>query len=218
MIKKQVIGVLIGLALFVGCKPKVEVHTSKDTANFIVHWKPKSAKFTLYKLDKTKEPAEQKIPVEYKLDGSTVQENLLNNPLFLKLEVGQTYSFAIEKQGYTSMGEEITLKIGEVLNKRYELSNGEEKAKNPEGWSDFRGSKSWEEADKECFNLDMRLPTIEELKLAYKEGITKSWQKDGYHYWSSTPYDAERYYLLNVYLGYTYSDSRNTNYLVRCRR
>jgi hypothetical protein len=63
----------------------------------------------------------------------------------------------------------------------------------------------------------MRLPTITELKEAYELGITYSWQKDGFNYWSSTPYDAERYYALSVDNGGTGSSGRSGSDTVRCR-
>jgi hypothetical protein len=63
-----------------------------------------------------------------------------------------------------------------------------------------------------------RLPSIRELKLAYEAGITKSWQKDGYDYWSSTPYNAESYNGLSVLYGYTSFYNRYKNYGLHCRR
>jgi hypothetical protein len=85
-------------------------------------------------------------------------------------------------------------------------------------FSEYQGSLTWDDADKKCKSLKMRLPTIDELKKAYESGITKSWQKDGDYYWSSTPYDAERYYVLLVYSGGTYDDYRSISRSVRCRR
>ncbi len=86
------------------------------------------------------------------------------------------------------------------------------------GWSKYMGSMSWSSADNKCKEIGMRLPTIDELKMAYKSGITNSWQNDGYNYWSSTPYDAERYYELRVNYGSTGYSDRHSNYGVRCRR
>jgi hypothetical protein len=76
-------------------------------------------------------------------------------------------------------------------------------------FSEYQGQLTWNDANKKCKSLKMRLPTITELKEAYESGITKSWQKDGSNYWSSTPYVAERYYGLNVYRGRTDDDGRN---------
>ncbi len=84
-------------------------------------------------------------------------------------------------------------------------------------FSEYQGSLEWDDANKKCKSLKMRLPTLDELKKAYESGITKSWQK-GIPYWSSTPYDAERYYSFDVDIGYTYDFDRSTNRRVRCRR
>jgi hypothetical protein len=85
-------------------------------------------------------------------------------------------------------------------------------------WSPYMGEMEWGLANTKCRSIGMRLPTIDELKAAYNAGITKSWQKDGYHYWSSTPYDSERYYGLGVSDGSTYYYNRGNSSNVRCRR
>jgi hypothetical protein len=85
-------------------------------------------------------------------------------------------------------------------------------------YSEYQGAMTWNEANKKCKSLKMQLPTLSELNKAYELGITKSWQKDGYYYWSSTPYDAERYYVLVVYGGRTGDSDRNYTRDVRCRR
>ena len=85
-------------------------------------------------------------------------------------------------------------------------------------YSEYQGNLNWDDANKKCISSGMRLPTITELKEAYESKITESWQKDGYIYWSSTPYDAESYYLLNVYNGITLYYNRNIYDYVRCRR
>ena len=85
-------------------------------------------------------------------------------------------------------------------------------------FSSYQGEMNWGQASKKCIAIGLRLPTIDELKDAYNEGITKSWQKDGLHYWSSTPYDAESYYGLNVDYGNTGNYRRYNDDYVRCRR
>ena len=85
-------------------------------------------------------------------------------------------------------------------------------------YSEYQGIMDWKSADRKCKSIGMRLPTIDELKDAYNEGITKSWQKDGLHYWSSTPYDADSYYTLGAGYGSTRGDDRNDDRHVRCRR
>ena len=79
------------------------------------------------------------------------------------------------------------------------FTEDELKSKKEENWSEYLGKMNWESASKKCNEVaGRRLPSIRELKLAYEAGITKSWQKDGSYYWSSTPFGAERYYSLNV--------------------
>ena len=85
-------------------------------------------------------------------------------------------------------------------------------------FSEYQGQLTWNDANKKCKSLKMRLPTIDELKKAYEAGITNSWQTDGSLYWSSTPYDAESYYVLNVDYGRTGYDTRRYSDGVRCRR
>jgi hypothetical protein len=85
-------------------------------------------------------------------------------------------------------------------------------------FSEYQGRMDWNSANKKCKSIKMRLPTIDELSEAYKSGITKLWEKDGYIYWSSTPYDAESYYGFYVYDGNTYGGDRSFNGNVRCRR
>jgi serine/threonine protein kinase len=85
-------------------------------------------------------------------------------------------------------------------------------------WSPYMGEMNWDSASAKCRSIGMRLPTIDELKAAYNAGITKSWQKDGYYYWSSTPYDAERYYEFSVDVGNTNDIHRYYDRSVRCRR
>ena len=85
-------------------------------------------------------------------------------------------------------------------------------------FSDYQGNMNWDSANKKCKSIKMRLPTIDELKEAYTLNITGSWQKDGYIYWSSTPYYAERYYVFFVGNGNTRDDYRDDSDGVRCRR
>jgi hypothetical protein len=83
-------------------------------------------------------------------------------------------------------------------------------------WSPDMGSLDWDSANAKCRSIGMRLPSFDELKAAYNAGITKSWP--GFGYWSSTPYDAERYYSLYVGDGGTDNYNRSDYAYVRCRR
>ncbi len=107
------------------------------------------------------------------------------------------------------------------LDSSFSLTESQDKNLPPIGayfFSEYQGNMSWDSANTKCRSIGMRLPTIDELKAAYNAGITKSWQKDGSSYWSSTPYDAVRYYELNVDFGSTRSDYRYDYSNVRCRR
>ena len=85
-------------------------------------------------------------------------------------------------------------------------------------FSEYQGNMNWYSANAKCSSIGMRLPTIRELKAAYNAGITKSWQKNDRHYWSSTPYGSESYYSLRVLDGYTDYYDRSSRDNVRCRR
>jgi len=60
-------------------------------------------------------------------------------------------------------------------------------------WSEYQGNTNWEDAKAECkgpwyARRGMRLPTLEELKEAYKMNITDKWDRKGSDcYWSSKP-------------------------------
>ncbi len=56
--------------------------------------------------------------------------------------------------------------------------------KSRENWSEDFANLNWNDAQKKCNSLGMKLPSLKELRDAQKEGIMKDW-KDGY-YWSST--------------------------------
>ena len=60
----------------------------------------------------------------------------------------------------------------------------DEKLIDPVKWSPYQGKKTYQEAKEHCQSLKMRLPTIEELKLAEKAGTTKGWRKNGKRYWA----------------------------------
>lgn len=87
-------------------------------------------------------------------------------------------------------------------------------------WSAYQGKMNWEDAKAQCASIGMRLPTIEELKVAYEAKITDSWENDGdrYLYWSSTPFGATRAYYFSIYDGGSYDYSRRGEDSVRCVR
>jgi hypothetical protein len=59
-------------------------------------------------------------------------------------------------------------------------------------WSEDQGRMEYNSAKDQCKSIGMRLPSISELKAAYKDGTTNSWGDDVY--WSSTPYQRNQYY------------------------
>ena len=85
-------------------------------------------------------------------------------------------------------------------------------------FSEYQGSLTWDDANKKCKSLKMRLPTLDELKKAYHSGIIKFWQKDGSYYWSSTPNTAGKYYGIGISDGNVDDGDRSENYDVRCHR
>ena len=98
------------------------------------------------------------------------------------------------------------------------MNEEKERNKSEEKYSGYMGKMNWDDAYEKCKSLGMRLPTLGELEDSYKAGITKSWIEDGDDYWSSTPYDAERYYNFRVNSGYSRDYRRGVNIDVRCRR
>jgi len=86
-------------------------------------------------------------------------------------------------------------------------------------WSDYQGVMTVNDAFGKCENLGMRLPTIDELKAAYKAGVTQAWEKDGTAYWSSTPYGDDGTYYFDITNGYRHGNRRLDNkFEVRCIR
>lgn len=87
-------------------------------------------------------------------------------------------------------------------------------------WSEYQGLMKWNDAKTICESIGMRLPTLEELKTEYAAGITKSWETDGFGYWSSS----RRFgfytdvFILDIFNGASYDYSPSNNYHVRCIR
>jgi len=69
------------------------------------------------------------------------------------------------------------------------------------GWSPYQGYMNWDEAKEKCVSNGDRLPSIGELKSAFKDGITNNPSlKDGF-YWSSSSLDRDSYYGLDIPTG-----------------
>ena len=73
-----------------------------------------------------------------------------------------------------------------------------EKGARDKDWSEFLGKYNWQDADAKCKSMDMRIPTMVELREAQKREITKKWKTNGTNYWSSDTSENNRYFLLNV--------------------
>ncbi len=84
-----------------------------------------------------------------------------------------------------------------------------------EYYSKYQGEMKWDDANEKCKSLKMRLPTIDELKEG--AGITESWKKDTPHYWSSTRFHMESFYVFYPD-GFTDGYYRYHSSGVRCRR
>ena len=85
-------------------------------------------------------------------------------------------------------------------------------------WSDYLGYMDWNKANQKCRSIGGRLPTIDELKSVIRTGEARSWEKDGDRYWSSTPYDSDSYYRVDIEGGSVEAYYRSDSYYVRCRR
>ena len=86
-------------------------------------------------------------------------------------------------------------------------------------WSEYQGYLNWSEANSKCKSIGMRLPILEELKVAYRTKIAESWKKNGNLYWSSTHYNDKQAYLffLSEEIG-NLKDVGNLKGHVRCIR
>jgi formylglycine-generating enzyme required for sulfatase activity len=86
--------------------------------------------------------------------------------------------------------------------------------KHKDNWSEDFTDLNWNDAQKKCNFLGMKLPSLEQLVEAQKEGIMKDW-KDGY-YWSATQRSSS-YQELNKNGNKDY-DSPDNRRNVRCLR
>lgn len=99
-----------------------------------------------------------------------------------------------------------------------ELWQKEEKQSSQAGWSSNQGPLGWYEAREKCKSLKMKLPTLEELKKAKKEKLTKSWLNFGEAYWSSSPFGTNGHYYLNVKTSEEFFGIPSDEFYTRCFR
>ena len=100
-------------------------------------------------------------------------------------------------------------------------------------WSDYQGQLNWSKANLKCEEIQMRLPTMYELKMAYDSGITDYWRQNGNIYWSSQnstelkasetyisilsyPYAMFLFYAIDILDRSSYTFFRSNENSVRC--
>ncbi|MDX1958345.1 MAG: caspase family protein [Leptospiraceae bacterium] len=85
-------------------------------------------------------------------------------------------------------------------------------------WSGYQSYSGWEIANQKCLTLEMRLPTIKELRNAYNNRITESWKKETgkNFYWSSTKANSLSAYAINLDDGSSKVIDFGTLWHVRC--
>lgn len=104
----------------------------------------------------------------------------------------------------------------------------DESTDSSKNWSNYLGEMNWEDAKRKCGSLGitgygMRLPSIDELEIAHKNGITESWKSDWQKtensgYWTSRHYSEVRAYYFLVALGeLDYLNKKDIKH-VRCKR
>ena len=85
-------------------------------------------------------------------------------------------------------------------------------------WSEYLGVMSFESANEKCKSINMKLPSIDELEIIFKLNLSGSWMKDTHNFWSSTSYDKNSIYVININSGRIDWFSRYYYYGVRCHR
>lgn len=130
-----------------------------------------------------------------------------------------------EKSSITFQDDEDIIEIS-----RRKKEEAEEKRRNALSamWSEHQGRAEYDSAYEQCKSIGMRLPSIDELKAAYRNGVVSSWDDDVY--WSSTPYNRKLVYKRQHFGNATWyygliSDGGSTNqyspsntWAFRCRR
>ncbi len=83
-----------------------------------------------------------------------------------------------------------------------------------DGWSSYQGELKWNEANKKCADLGMRLPTKEEWHDSYKKGLFKSWEQRTYL--TSNIYEENTVYTFSLYLGTSKKTFKDNLTSTRC--
>lgn len=100
----------------------------------------------------------------------------------------------------------------------------QEKSETLQEWSNYQGHMNWKNAKAKCASIGMRLPSIAELKAAFKAKVTESWKaewdKSAYFsiYWTSEEYSERGAYNFYADGGFVDYFDKGYGYHVRCIR
>jgi hypothetical protein len=84
-------------------------------------------------------------------------------------------------------------------------------------FSEYQGKYTWKQATALCKSINMRLPTLDELKVVYDAKQTKEWQQDGNYYWTQSPASGGGYFVFIIAGGNVFYNYENDDYfLTRC--
>ena len=78
------------------------------------------------------------------------------------------------------------------------------------------GRLGWEQAVSYCLEQKSRLPTVEELKLAFQNGLLKTWEQQGDYWTLSDDADQSIAYSFITKFGLPHAESKGHGNLVRC--
>jgi len=175
---------------------------SETVPKDITHWK------TQEECDQTEEEAKQAAEKRKEEEARRKEEKRLQ-------EEQRRQELALKKQeceakGDVWNGRDCRKKsVVPIIPKKKEITGGGK-------WGEYQGEMNWYSAKATCESIGMRLPTIEELKLAYTSKLTESWKKNGYNYWSSTIIGGDRAYGFTIIDGNSYDFDSNIPDSVRC--
>ena len=152
-------------------------------------------------------------------NGTVLNGIRVTNTITVKTEDGGTIIY--KKKDISEIRKDSFVKENE--SSKMQSKEGSEVAKKERSsinvlWGDYQGVMQWEDAMAVCSKLGMRLPTISELREAYINGVTETWKKDGFFYWSSTPSESDHSFNIGIGNGHLFVDDRSFVNDVRCVR
>jgi hypothetical protein len=119
-----------------------------------------------------------------------------------KADVGKTLE-DVEKEFYVFRDESL-IKKKKISIEKLDLRN----------WSDYQGFTSWSDAKSRCANLNMRLPSKEDLSSVYNADKNNEWIQTTY--WTSVEASILNAYSFFMPDGKVSDTFKFSNYLVRC--